>query len=520
MLSALYMGIYIFMSSMEIGAIRYFVLFDDQMISMRYAKNLADGFGLVWNPGELPVEGYSNLLWVLIMSVVHLFNIPDNLVSLPVQFIGAVCHTLAIILAGKIAMIFSNGDRRVKILSMIFTAFYLPIITWALQGTETSLITVLLLFAIYILFSPGINNIKALLPAVILLGLRPDMITYYAIITVYAIIVSKNRRKDVSLWLSTGILVLILLLAFRFSYYGELFPNTYYLKMTGYPFVSRLLRGLAYSFKFILLFNPIIFLLPFFFYRKYRDRRQAGLLLTLPIVQIFYSIYVGGDAWEWWGGSNRFLSPAIPGFFIVLSVALNYYSEKIINFIQKFNHFQNNKKSSVYLAKLFIPALSLAVLLNVNMSDGPESLMDFIFARPTIHFQDNRNCIELALATNRMADNNTVVDIVNAGIIPYFCHARFHDMLGKNDKRIAKMEAVRNGCRIFMPESIPGHNKYDYHYSIKEISPDIILQFWHDRESAQEYLRDYSLIFLKGFPVYIKNNCGADDNLRKLNFKE
>jgi hypothetical protein len=31
---------------------RYFCLFDDAMISMRYAWNLSHGFGLVWNPGE------------------------------------------------------------------------------------------------------------------------------------------------------------------------------------------------------------------------------------------------------------------------------------------------------------------------------------------------------------------------------------------------------------------------------------------------------------------------------------
>jgi hypothetical protein len=31
---------------------RYFCLFDDAMISMRYAWNFSHGFGLVWNPGE------------------------------------------------------------------------------------------------------------------------------------------------------------------------------------------------------------------------------------------------------------------------------------------------------------------------------------------------------------------------------------------------------------------------------------------------------------------------------------
>src|SRR4051812_33138351 len=38
-------------------------LFDDAMISMRYARNLAHGHGLVWNVGESPIEGFSNPLW-------------------------------------------------------------------------------------------------------------------------------------------------------------------------------------------------------------------------------------------------------------------------------------------------------------------------------------------------------------------------------------------------------------------------------------------------------------------------
>ena len=33
------------------------VLFEDAMISMRYARHLAAGHGLVWNIGEAPIEG-------------------------------------------------------------------------------------------------------------------------------------------------------------------------------------------------------------------------------------------------------------------------------------------------------------------------------------------------------------------------------------------------------------------------------------------------------------------------------
>ena len=38
---------------------------DDTFISLRYARNLIDGNGLVYNPGQR-VEGYSNFLWVVL----------------------------------------------------------------------------------------------------------------------------------------------------------------------------------------------------------------------------------------------------------------------------------------------------------------------------------------------------------------------------------------------------------------------------------------------------------------------
>src|SRR5690349_13096546 len=45
--------------SIVIDGHRYYALDDDQMIAMRYARNLAGGQGLVWNPGER-VEGYTS----------------------------------------------------------------------------------------------------------------------------------------------------------------------------------------------------------------------------------------------------------------------------------------------------------------------------------------------------------------------------------------------------------------------------------------------------------------------------
>src|SRR5579862_9427776 len=66
----------------EIGGLRYFVLPDDGMISMRFARNLASGLGLVWNKGER-VQGFTNPAWTLIMALVHWVGVPERLASMP-----------------------------------------------------------------------------------------------------------------------------------------------------------------------------------------------------------------------------------------------------------------------------------------------------------------------------------------------------------------------------------------------------------------------------------------------------
>jgi hypothetical protein len=62
-------GAFIWKSSIPLNSGgRAFCLFDDAMVSMRYAENVVQGHGPVWNPGER-VEGYTNPLMVALMTV-------------------------------------------------------------------------------------------------------------------------------------------------------------------------------------------------------------------------------------------------------------------------------------------------------------------------------------------------------------------------------------------------------------------------------------------------------------------
>src|SRR6266403_2396190 len=52
-------------------------IIDDAGISYAYARNLAGGYGFVSQPGRVPVEGFSNFLWVALLAPLfplHLFH--------------------------------------------------------------------------------------------------------------------------------------------------------------------------------------------------------------------------------------------------------------------------------------------------------------------------------------------------------------------------------------------------------------------------------------------------------------
>ena len=83
----------------------YFWLDDDQMVSMRYGRNLAEGKGLVWNEGER-IEGYTNFLWTLVMAAVHLLPVGDHNASLVVKVINWGLVGVLLILAERLLRLF------------------------------------------------------------------------------------------------------------------------------------------------------------------------------------------------------------------------------------------------------------------------------------------------------------------------------------------------------------------------------------------------------------------------------
>lgn len=318
-------GVFIYKSSfVAIDGQRYFSLFDDAMISMRYAWNLAHGYGLVWNPGER-VEGYTNLLMVLLMAPFNALIQEKRFVSLPIQALGVIT-LLAIAYFGikvfrKLASPGSEGRLGLlEILFLVGTLFYYPLAYLTLMGMETGLLTLLLLAAVFYGFNARDRSIRSdLMVMSILLGFaylaRPDSLIYSAVI--FGLILfdayTSHRDKEWFYWIAFCMLLFTLFplgqLIFRWSYYGELVPNTYILKVQGFPLPLRIKNGLAFIRPFIGEFSVISLLGLIGLALDFSWKRL--LAVSLFLMSVGYQIWVGGDAWRLW----RFIVPTIPLIF-------------------------------------------------------------------------------------------------------------------------------------------------------------------------------------------------------------
>ncbi len=497
----LYAALFIWRTSFVIGGERYFSLQDDAMISMRYARNLAEGNGLVWNQGGERVEGYTNPLWVLFMALIHLLPLPASKVSLVVQASGAVFLLLNLVMVKRIAGLLFGNSPRVVLPAVILTAFYLPLNNWGLQGMEVSLLTLLVSTALWLAVR-SLREGRFPLGLYLLMGagtfIRLDAAVPCAAFILFLAAADRPRTRDHLLG-GGGILLAFLLLqtALRYAYYGDILPNTYYLKMTGFPLLLRLSRGFYVLLQFLFRMNVfLVLVVPGIF--LFRRDREMLLPAWIFLGQVLYSVWVGGDAWEWWGGSNRYLSIAMPAFFILFA----YGSARALDLLC------SGETAAVGFFRRRFPALRagflLLALVNFNLLTGAGTLGEWLLIKKPFQVDDNKLMVEMALEIKRLTRAEARVAVVWAGAIPYFSRRPAVDLLGKNDRVIAHEQMRIPADRPPWISFFPGHLKRDYRYSLGELKPDLVAQLWGDTQEAAPYLRQsYRYEIILGRPVYL-----------------
>lgn len=484
---------FVWRTSATIGGERVFVLFDDAMISMRYARNLAAGHGLVWDAGGARVEGITNPLWTGWMALLHLLPVAETRVSLWVQLTSLLLLVANLWVVRAVALRVSGGSRPAALGACVLTAAYLPLNNWALQGMEVGLLA-LLVSAAVLLALRALDRGAAPAGLYLLLGVatwvRIDMaVPFLAIAGFLALADRPNRRRHVLLAALSLAFFLGAQTLLRAWYFGDLLPNTYHLKMTGYPVLLRWTRGAEVLAVALWNANPLLVLLPAGLLLFRRDR-VVLLLWAVVAGQAAYSVYVGGDAWEWWGGANRYVSLAAPLFFVLLAVSLRGLVEHARARMAAVSALPPPLARGI--GAVAWPALLLLAVASLNSLKGPRSLGEWLLVQRPMHAADNADFAEMGMRLRAMTAPEARVAVRAAGAVSYFADRRMVDLLGKVDRRIARgpMVGPPPGLARFVG-FYPGHLKWDYAWSVGTLRPDVVVWQGDPPPDLAPWLRAY-----------------------------
>jgi arabinofuranosyltransferase len=493
-------GVFVARTAFAIGDEVYLTLVDDAMISMRYARNLADGHGIVWNVGDEPIQGYTNLGWMLYMALLHLLGFAPSKISLVVMATGAPILLANILVVKRLAEHQAPGDWLAPALAAIAVAFYFPLVYWTLRGLEVGILGLLVnlaaLLALRTIDSLRWRSTLAFSAvAVLAVLIRLDAIPQLCILVAFVAGCAKGRGR---LWhmacMGAAVVVVVLALyLFQTAYFGEFLPNTYYLKMTGLPLTERLERG-AEVFARVALGDigfPLLVIAAGLLLHKSALERKVLLLLALFGVQCLYSIYVGGDSSEYdVGGANRFITQGMGFLFVVFGCVLSHLLQDI------------KPLDTVALRQLNSASLRLFLFLGlatVFLVSGQQWLVWVIKNAPALESDIVR--AKVGVLVREGTEQDATVAAHAAGQIPYFAERRAVDLLGRSDAVIAK------GPRAW--GSQPGHNKWDYAYSILELQPDVVADEWMFSRSFLEAHSDEYEVLPNG--IWVKRSSELVD---------
>jgi arabinofuranosyltransferase len=486
---------------------------DDAFISFRYAQHLVQGKGLVWNAGD-KVEGYTNFLWTLLMAVPHYFGIDPVVFSMTIGmvfFLMCLCVTYS-------TAINLFGSQSIALVSVLFLGSNYTFSSFATGGMETEM-QAGLLAASLLVFVRSVREdswkgkqliLLSFLTALSLLTRMDSLVIalpLFLLAAIFSLGAARTWKEGI-----TGICALVipvativgLWLAWKLFYYGDILPNTYYIKIASETSAER---GAAYVLDFFLsywlapfvvLFVILIFHSVTISHKEDRDvvhrsvnnstesqersseqregivlgphrtdpadsltsseRRAIALIALLAILWFVYVIGIGGDFMEF-----RMMVPALPFLALIIGwVTIRVTHYRIIRF-------------GLVLVML-CGSVHHAVKFEWDGRYGPESIRQL-----KVHLAENgHNWIGIGRTLRRELDMNPAVTIGtgNSGAIPYYSGLRTVDLFGLNDREIAKEGAPWT--------HVPGHQRRAFLYDLVRRKVNLIIGGMNHRSTHTE----------------------------------
>jgi hypothetical protein len=481
---SLWAGWFIHRSSFDVQGQHYYCLFDDAMISMTYARNLVEGHGLEWARFGEPVEGFTHPLWMFLMVPVNALPIALKDRSLLIQLLSWLA------LAGTIAAVrrlmldhFSPPGESHWLPAAVLTAFYYPLAYWSLMGMETGLQALLTVVAVQLALTTAHSDRDRSFALWIVCAaaflLRMDMLLLVGAVQLYVLLQRGFRRIATRSWLAGFAVFCGMTLAygvFRKVYYHDLLPNTYYLKLYGVPLAVRLLRGCAVLAEFVR--DHLLVLLAAGAGTVAFLRRNRRLILPAAVFLLYcaYSVYVGADAWDddLPIRANRFISFVMPLLFVLLNATVN---EALAARRRRREVADGDPAGRFALVAVAVLALLLVngLWLSDKANDNWREIA--LVNRPPMALRHQR-VVNQIVAFKTLVKPGAVVATAWAGIPAYFSDYKMIDILGYNDRVIARMPPANALDEDNFDLFRPGHSKWNEQRLLTEQRPDAFFQIW------------------------------------------
>ncbi len=446
-------------------------LIDDTFISLRYARNLVEGYGLVFDPGER-IEGYTNFLFVVLAALFMRAGLD------PVAATKGISLALALATLFIMARIERRGPHpgTRPALSATSVILLLPaqaFAYWSVASFEAMPFTFLLTVAVACLLRERRAG-RGHASSVVFIALsltRPEGAPLFVGCNLAFWLVDAVRQPTRAALRRHAVNGAIFgvgfgsYFAWRYLYYGRLLPNTFYAKVTGGW--EQLANGLHHFSQWALEFPlpAATLLLPLcLITRCGRDAaRHHPPIAAVYLITLSYTAYVvlvGGDFMPFY----RFFLPIMPLCCLLIAWtlgALAFSSER-----------------GRRLARFALP---MAVLVNLAASHAGE--------QPYRAFVAHRTAVvgeRVGEWFGEQLEPDDLMAINTAGSLAYFSRLPTIDMLGLTDAQIAQRPIF-----IISP-GWAGHRRGWGAY-VLERQPRVIL--WYNSAGLREpfYLSDREL---------------------------
>jgi len=256
-----------------------------------------------------------------------------------------------------------------------------------------------------------------------------------------------------------------------------------------------------------------------------RADARVRLLAAVLVTQVGYSVWVGGDAWEQSHYANRYVAVVLPLAVLLAARGVEqlFSGRSIVRALIAgvvglilFSTAVND----AFMTSVLTPAtwsVAMSLVKGVTgvwflVAAATVAMSQPVFSRrPSIgvlvpvscallltlsgtfvgewldgealHIKDDARAARLGLDLRASTSPEASLGVVWAGAIPYFAHRRAIDFLGKSDVHVAHVPP--------RPPFVPGHNKWDYAYSVGIEHPDVIVQTWRATPADVRLIRSF-----------------------------